>query len=460
MTLDIVKRGKMKKNSKKTLNKASIISLYIKKYMKFIIAAIIVLIVTICAATLWNQEQLKTIVSDVREIMEKNDMTQGLFHIKGSRVYYENNDEKELVGTLPFFGWINGYVHLTKDNEMIRIWNHGWITYKNYNQKNMKTSLLFANEKLTYNAIENEQVFIVPSTGTYKIELWGAKGGESTAYRNTNPYVGKGAYVSGEIFLWKGEKLYLQVGSKGEDGEKIYDLRRFTAFGYPSSGGKGGYNGGGDGMDDSELSAGGGGGGATDIRLVSGNWDDFDSLKSRIMVAGGGGGMSRLYGYTDTIYENTGSSGSGGKVKGKNAPVVLIHVQDYGHGSTQTDGYQFGVGENGEWCLSTLNGLGGGAGGYMGSHSGACNPIDWNLPSGAGGASSYVSGCKNCKAIKKSSTEDNLQFEKDGVHYSGKKFKNIVMIDGDSEMPSTKDANKKMTGNNGDGFARITKVGW
>lgn len=450
----------MGKYNRKSLNKKSVIVLYAKKYMTIIIGIVITLIVIICAATLWNQERLKTIAADVRQIMEKNDLTQGLFHIKGSRVYYEDNDKKELVGTLPLFGWVNGYVHLTEDNEMIRIWNHGWITYKNYNQKNMKTSLLFANQMLTYNTMENEQVFIVPSTGTYKIELWGAKGGESTAYRDTNPYVGKGAYVSGEIFLWKGEKLYLQVGSKGEDGEKFYDLRRFTAFGYPSSGGKGGYNGGGDGMDDSELSAGGGGGGATDIRLVSGNWDDFDSLKSRIMVAGGGGGMSRLYTYTNTSYADAGSSGSGGTTEGIKAKVVLFDDDIYGYGSTQTDGYQFGVGENGEWCLSTLNGLGGGAGGYMGSHSGACNKTDWYLPTGAGGASSYVSGCKNCKAIKKSSTKDNLQFEKDGVHYSGKKFKNIVMIDGDSKMPSTKDANKKMTGNNGDGFARITKVGW
>lgn len=450
----------MGKYNRKLLNKKSVIVLYAKKYMTIIIGIVITLIVISCAATIWNQKQLKTIAADVREIMEKNDLTQGLFHIKGSRVYYEVNDKKELVGTLPLFGWINGYVHLTENNEMIRIWNYGWITYKNYNQKNTKTSLLFANQMLTYNTIENEQVFIVPSTGTYKIELWGAKGGESTAYRDTNPYVGKGAYVSGEIFLWKGEKLYLQVGSKGEDGEKIYDLRRFTAFGYPSSGGKGGYNGGGDGMDDSELSAGGGGGGATDIRLVSGNWDDFDSLKSRIMVAGGGGGMSRLYTYTNTSYADAGASGSGGTTEGIKAKVVLFDDDIYGYGSTQTDGYQFGVGENGEWCLSTLNGLGGGAGGYMGSHSGACNKTDWYLPTGAGGASSYVSGCKNCKAIKKSSTEDNLQFEKDGVHYSGKKFKNIVMIDGDSEMPSTKDTKKKMTGNNGDGYARITKVGW
>ena len=32
------------------------------------------------------------------------------------------------------------------------------------------------------------------------------------------------------------------------------------------------------------------GGGATDVRLVGGTWNSFSSLKSRIMVAGSGGG--------------------------------------------------------------------------------------------------------------------------------------------------------------------------
>ena len=39
---------------------------------------------------------------------------------------------------------------------------------------------------------------------------------------------------------------------------------------------------------------GGSGGSATDVRLIDGNWDNFDSLKSRILVAGGGGGQERV----------------------------------------------------------------------------------------------------------------------------------------------------------------------
>lgn len=58
----------------------------------------------------------------------------------------------------------------------------------------------------------------------------------------------------------------------------------------------GGYNGGGYGVqrnnNNSYVHNSGSGGGATDVRLVGGAWNNFDSLKSRIMVAAGGGGGS------------------------------------------------------------------------------------------------------------------------------------------------------------------------
>lgn len=439
---------------------ASFLYSFFKNYKKECIAIICTVLAVISSFTIWNQVQMKHIVDNIREIMDKKDIKEGLFYIKGSRVYLVDNENKKFVDTLPLLGWVNGYLHITEEKEMVRMWNHGIITFKNYNQKNNKISLLFSHPNVTYNTIGTEQVYIVPETGTYKIELWGARGGESTAFLDTSVTHGKGAYTSGEIRLKKGTKLYLQVGSRGENGEKIKDSLRFTAFGFPSAGGKGGYNGGGDAMDDSEMNAGGGGGGATDVRLVSGKWDDFDSLKSRIMVAAGGGGMSRLYGYTGSSYAGTGASGSGGTITGKNGKVELIHLKPYGFGSTQTEGYKFGIGDNGIWCLTTLNGLGGGAGGYMGSYSGACNDTAWYPPTGAGGASSYVSGCDGCRAIKEDASEDNLSFEKGGIHYSGMKFSDIVMIDGDSKMPDPKNSKKEITGNDDDGYARITKVGW
>jgi len=437
---------------------ASFLYSFFKKYKKNIIIVVCSVMVVVVCMTTWNQFQMHHITSDIKEIMKKKDIKEGLFYLKSNKVYYLKNDERTLVGTTHFIGWVNGYVHSTGKKEMVEIWNYGILNYKQYQEKKLSYTLFMNLKKKTYEAVEAEQVFIVPMTGTYKIELWGASGGTSPAYLDTSEKHGKGAYTSGTIRLRKGTKLYLHVGSKGENGKIIEDYRRFTAFGYPAKGGKGGYNGGGDGMDDAEMSGAGGGGGATDIRLVSGNWDDFDSLKSRIMVAGAGGGMSRLYDYTGSYYAGTGESGSGGALKGKDGRVDIPEIVPYGTGSTQTDGYSFGIGGNGEWCITTLNGLGGGAGGYMGSYPGGCNPVDWYPPNGAGGASSYVSGCKGCKAIKEESTKKKLIFEKDGIHYSGFKFKQIQMIDGDHKMPGKN--GKTTKGNEGNGYARIERVGF
>jgi len=108
-----------------------------------------------------------------------------------------------------------------------------------------------------------EQRFIAPYTGYYKMELWGAQGGTASGVG------GKGAYTSGNVYLEKDQKLYVYVGQTGTG------LLTVT------------YNGGGAAGTAYTTRS---GGGSTDIRLSSGDWDNFDSLKSRIMVAAGGGG--------------------------------------------------------------------------------------------------------------------------------------------------------------------------
>lgn len=88
-----------------------------------------------------------------------------------------------------------------------------------------------------------------------------------------------GGYVSGNINLNKNTTLYVYVGEQPIG--KEYN---------------GGYNGGGNSFYD-----GSGGGGATDIRLDNTGVSDFNSLKSRIMVAAGGsggGGSSFVSGHT------------------------------------------------------------------------------------------------------------------------------------------------------------------
>lgn len=116
--------------------------------------------------------------------------------------------------------------------------------------------------------------FIVPYTGIYKFEVWGARGGRSRINGGLSSSYAKGGYATGEILLKKGEKYYVYVGQQGTDAVCYKDAAAT-------------WNGGGLGTwDRNDDEAGGAGGGATDIRLVSGNWNDTKGLASRIIVAG------------------------------------------------------------------------------------------------------------------------------------------------------------------------------
>ena len=131
-------------------------------------------------------------------------------------------------------------------------------------------------EQYLYTYTGDYQEFQAKKAGYYKIECFGADGGRARADGALSGKGGVGGYTSGAIYLQKDEKIYVYVGEKGEDAISYKDV-------------EGGYNGGGIGTwDRADDDASGAGGGATDIRLVNGEWDNFDSLKSRIMVAGGG----------------------------------------------------------------------------------------------------------------------------------------------------------------------------
>ena len=88
-----------------------------------------------------------------------------------------------------------------------------------------------------YDYTGGEQTFIAPTTGTYKLETWGAQGGNY----DTIKVGGYGAYSSGNKKITQTDKLYINVGGQGTVSQ-------------------GGYNGGG-----STDYSGGGGGGATHI---------------------------------------------------------------------------------------------------------------------------------------------------------------------------------------------------
>ena len=295
------------------------------------------------------------------------------------------------------------------------------------------------------------QTFTAPLATSYKIECWGAQGGNSPHDSNNKyfnvVYGGKGGYCSGMISLSNGLVFYIYVG-QSDVGQAPISQKSFNGGGAPI------------GRWDYPRS----GGGATDVRLIEGNtWDDFGSLKSRIIVAAGGGGAQHF---------DNGINGEGGYAGGllgqnghyvtpssDNTPYLVATGAtqtsggaggDASHGEEYTNGHDgtFGIGGDGEHVY----GSGGGGGYYGGGGGGHCLGT---VGSGAGG-SSFISGYTGCDAIDESSIEDHIVHTGQPNHYSGYVFTNSVMIAGDAIMPKPKGGTE--TGHSGDGYAIISWI--
>ena len=190
------------------------------------------------------------------------------------------------------------------------------------------------------------QSFTAPQDGTYKLEVWGAQGGD-----DAEQIGGNGGYAYGTLKLASNNFLYITVGSKGITGPAV----------------AGGFNGGGK---SGGLGSSGSGGGATCITKTNrGVLSTFGSNRSEVyIVAGGGGGA----GHTNqpTV------GGTGGGLNGGNGYNSI--------GGTQTSGYVFGQGQD---CGPSEDGGGGGSGWY----GGYAAPGD----GGAGGGSGYIGGVSN-----------------------------------------------------------------
>ena len=292
------------------------------------------------------------------------------------------------------------------------------------------------------------QEFTAPLNTNYKIECWGAQGGNSYEDHSFGDYLvpvygGKGGYSSGEISFPTSLSIYIYVGQSGEG------TRELTFNG----GGRGGtrYN---------AFS----GGGATDIRLSNGTWSNFNSLKSRIIVAAGGGGAQHWRVGCD--------GGHAGGLLGQDGLYSTSSNHDpndsyfVAKGASQTIGGKGGSSGGGQVKFSATDGIfgvggdhndmehgSGGGGGYYGGGGGGHNVEI--VGSGAGG-SSFISGYTGCDAIDESSTEDNIIHTGQPNHYSGKVFTNSVMIAGNAVMPKPKGGAE--TGHTGNGYCIISWI--
>lgn len=334
---------------------------------------------------------------------------------------------------------------------------------------NSKNSIQLKTSKMEYNFdyTGGEQTFTVPKSGKYEVELWGAQGASDPTFKSASG--GKGAYVSGNIKLNENTKLYIYVG------------------------GTNGYNGGGSAGAAYSTQYGGNGGGATDVRLS--NTTDFAGLKSRIAVAGAGGGASGPRGNTSGTFSSYfysaitgaaagvsgssdcndssrihyGGSGSYGAGNGGNAcDLDITSISGNGRGKNGNNG-SFGKGGTGgesgctsgpsNYCDDYSGGSGGGGGsGYFGGGGGAGSGGWWAaVGADGGGGSSYISGNSSYNAISSSSTSDNITLQSNSNHYSGYIFTNTTIKKGNESFQDP--SGNTVTGHSGNGYARITYIG-
>mgnify|MGYP005889178251 FL=1 len=228
------------------------------------------------------------------------------------------------------------------------------------------------------------QKYEVKASGTYRLEVWGAQGGQARGDGSWMAYGGYGGYAKGEIDLAAGDTLYIYVGGKGNNGT-------FGDWAY------GGYNGGGYGCndtyngwgaedDDSEAS--GGGGGATHIALNTnrGVLSTYANYKDEVLiVAGGGGGASW------SIQGGAGGGTNGGTWSGE---YKSKWGGETGHTAwnypTQSGGYAFGQEQN-AYGIGESDGSGGGGGGWYGGYTSA----DGKGSAGTGGSGHTHKDMKN-----------------------------------------------------------------
>ncbi len=284
----------------------------------------------------------------------------------------------------------------------------------------LKLNKLSRTEKKTYPDLTEwsfdytgeEQVFTTPISGTYKLEVWGAQGGNAS---NTSTYGGNngssaiggyGGYSSGLITLSKGQKINIVVGSEGTSS----GMNEFSVL-------KGGYNGGGNGgKGNNSFSSlgcysGAGGGGATHIAFSAGLLVNFkNKLSELLIVAGGGGGAINHNTENNNGGAAGGIAGNGGsflKTTTCNSNLSKIN------GGTQTSGYLFGVGQTGRDAVSAICAQSGAAGGGGGFYGGMSQTENYDTSSGGGGSgyigntflSSKAMYCYNCTESTEESTK-------------------------------------------------------
>ena len=257
-------------------------------------------------------------------------------------------------------------------------------------------------EKFFYS--NSEQTFIAPLSGKYKLEVWGAQGGNVSGGSNggtvTGVVGGYGGYSNGTIYLNEGDRIYINIGGQGVSNCVASTGQTLVTC-------AGGYNGGGQAKTGDTYGYVGSGGGATHIAKVSGLLSTLEAKKESILIVAGGGGGAMYYNYNSTGAKCYG--GAGGGESGTSGYKNTVGTNSSVAG-TQTSGAGFGVG--GEKASPT--GYDHYAGGGAGLYGGYAASSDHASGAGGAGGSGYIGNflltskamyCYNCTASSDTATK-------------------------------------------------------
>lgn len=300
-----------------------------------------------------------------------------------------------------------------------------WGLYINNLSNKIKCNLYFVNYSgqttfdFDYTGIE--QTFTAPVSGTYRLETWGAQGGNANeTYRG-----GYGGYGVGSVFLIENETIYINVGGMGQNGG-------FEAYALSI----GGYNGGGNGQNNEyNNKCTTGGGGATHVSKISGILSSLENYKEQILIVSGGGGGSFYHIGANNQWFYSMEYGDGGGFIGKTGKSSRgSEGYMYASGGLQTGSGSYGayLSSFGQGASGTMEASGGGGGFYGGNSNFAIG----------GGGSGYIGNtlltnkvmyCYNCEESNEESTK-------------------TISTTCSEEIPTSYCAKK------GNGYARITLI--
>ena len=279
---------------------------------------------------------------------------------------------------------------------------------KGFDSNNIKTG-----DILNFNYTGAVQSITLPK-GTYKLECWGAQGGNRSQDSASATVTGSGlgGYSIGTLTLTQLTTCYIYVGGQGGMSSSTGNVKV-----------EGGFNGGGFASHESTGEPGNGGGGATDVRIAQ------DSLYARIIVAGGGGGSGE---------DNETGGYGGGETGGAGSGNTSLTQASQTSGGTNSFG--FGLGGN------TYNGGAGGGGWYGGASRYSVSSYSTGSDSeGGGGGSGYVYTSSTAKNYPSGCLLNSSYYLTDAQTIAGNT--SFTSPTGSSE-----------TGHSGNGYCRITVI--